>query len=212
MFTGITKETGRISGLSRGSGLSRLALASENIYKEANAGDSVSVNGVCLTVIEKKKETLYFDVSKETLARTTIGELKDGDLVNLEGSLKAGDPLGGHFVLGHVDCVGVIKKKDSSGDEVSIEIEVPGDFERLMVRKGSVTVDGISLTIGEVEKGRFRVYMIPHTLKVTTLGKRKNGDKVNIEFDIIGKHVARLREPLHDQSRINENFLREKGF
>ena len=189
MFTGIVKELGkvhRISGLGR---IYKLSVEAKDIAGGLNIGESVSVNGSCLTLTGKDKNILDFDVMGETFNRTNISKLKIGESVNLEGALRAGDPLGGHFVTGHIDCLGRIREIRRAGDNYSIEVAFPGEYKKLVVEKGSIALDGISLTVGIVGDGNAVVHIIPHTLKVTTLGSKRPGDEVNIEFDIIGKYV-----------------------
>ncbi|OGW83332.1 MAG: riboflavin synthase subunit alpha [Omnitrophica bacterium RIFCSPLOWO2_01_FULL_45_10] len=211
MFTGIIREVGIVSRSGRIGKIHRLEVMSKEIYKSVNVGDSVAVNGVCLTVTTKRGEGLSFDAMEETLGKTTLANLKKGDFVNLENSLKAQDALGGHFVLGHIDCVGTIKYISKTGDAVSMDIGFPENFSHLIVEKGSVALDGISLTIGEVKENAFRIYLIPQTLKTTTLGSKPAGARVNLEFDIIGKYIARYSETNHG-SNITEKFLNDKGF
>lgn len=211
MFTGIISQTALVKRFGKNGPAYRLEVESSDIPKDVAIGDSVAVNGVCLTLVETNPKFMGFDVMEETVRKSTLSELKTGDTVNLERSLKAGGTIGGHFVQGHVDCVGRIAGIKKSGGESSIEIEFPPQFEKLIVEKGSVAIDGISLTIGEVRKGGFKVYVIPHTLKVTNLGSKRAGDRVNLEFDIIGKYIARL-EGLRDNGKVTEKFLRDNGF
>jgi len=211
MFTGLVTEVGVVRGFARSGAVYRLEVASGAIYKNAATGDSVSVNGACLTLVEKKAGALAFDIMGETARRTALSSVRSGDRVNMEGSLAAGGPLGGHFVLGHVDCVGTIKRIDGSGGEDAVEISFPPEFSGLVVEKGSVAVDGISLTVGEAGIGTFRVYVIPHTRKMTNLGFRRERDKVNIEFDIIGKYLSRFRG-LDKKGGVTEQFLKDAGF
>ncbi len=210
MFTGIVREIGSVQRVDRMGDCTRLQIESKNIFKDVKIGGSVAVNGICLTVVENKNNRLSFDVTEETMRRTALKGLRPQEGVNLEGSLKAGDALGGHFVLGHVDCAGIVKRmKNEAG--FFIEVEVPGEFSHLLVEKGSVAVDGVSLTIGEVDDNIFKAYLIPHTLDVTTLRYRTAGDEVNIEFDIIGKYVAKMKS-VKGAASITEEFLKEKGF
>lgn len=210
MFTGIISQTGIVRKFARFGPAYRLEVESSNIPEDTAIGDSVSVNGVCLTLVEKSQKSMCFDVMEETAGRSTLSELKTGDTANLEWSLKAGGTIGGHFVQGHVDCTGRIAVINKMGGESSIEVGFPTEFEKLIVEKGSIAIDGISLTIGDVQKGRFKVYIIPHTLKITSLGSKRAGDRVNLEFDIIGKYVARFEEL--KGGRVTEKFLRDKGF
>ncbi|MDD5174720.1 MAG: riboflavin synthase [Candidatus Omnitrophica bacterium] len=189
MFTGIVKELGKVRRISGLGGMYKLSIEVKDVADGLNIGDSVSVNGVCLTLTGKDKNLLDFDVMGETFNRTNICKLIHGESVNLEGALKAGDPFGGHFVTGHVDCVGKIREIRRAGDGYSIEVTFPEKYKKLVVEKGSITIDGISLTVGAAGDNRAVVHIIPHTLKITTLGSRRAGDGVNIEFDIIGKYV-----------------------
>lgn len=199
MFTGLVKELGivrQISGLGK---LYRLSIEAKDISNDAAIGDSVAVNGVCLTLTGKDKNTLSFDVMGETVRQSNISKLKHGDPVNLETALKIGEKLGGHFVTGHIDCVGRIKDIKRGADDVSIGVVFPEEYNNLVVEKGSIALDGISLTIGSPSgeaagktcSNAVTVYIIPHTLKMTTLGSKRAGDEVNIEFDIIGKYLAK---------------------
>ncbi|MDD3906322.1 MAG: riboflavin synthase [Candidatus Omnitrophica bacterium] len=211
MFTGLIRELGVVRNFNRSGNVYRLEASSDIIAKTAQIGDSVSINGACLTLVNKKSGVLEFDVMEETVRRTALSSVKSGDKVNMEDALRAGGPLGGHFVLGHVDCVGTIKHIESSGQEYIIEIEFPAEFSHLIVEKGSVTLDGISLTIGETARGGFKVYIIPHTMKMTNLSGKRARDKINIEFDIIGKYLARFRQ-LDKGGGVTEKFLKEMGF
>ena len=222
MFTGIIKEIGRVHELSRAGKLYKLAIQSKYIFKSVDIGDSISANGVCLTVKEKKGDILSFDIVCETIRKTNLKALKTKDLVNLEDPLKAGEPFGGHFVLGHIDCVGEIKDARRIGDDIAMDIAIPEEHIDLIVEKGSIAIDGISLTIGRIRGNRFNIYLIPHTLGATTLGLKKRGDILNIEFDIIGKYiitVSRLKGSAFAKasadrqgSGVSEAFLRDKGF
>lgn len=211
MFTGLIREVKAVRNFARSGNVYRLEVASELIGKDAVIGDSVSVNGVCLTLVEKKAGLLGFDVMEETVRRTALSSIRSNDKVNLEDSVRAGGPLGGHFVLGHVDCVGTIKKIGNAAGEYTVEIEFPGEFSHLVVEKGSIALDGISLTVGEVGRGSLKVYIIPHTLNATNLSLKRGGDKVNIEFDIIGKYLARFRD-LDKKGGVTEQFLKQMGF
>ena len=189
MFTGIIKELGKVHRISGLGGIYRLSVEAKDIAGGLNIGDSVAVNGVCLTLTGKDRNALDFDVMGETFKRTNISKLRIDESVNLEGALRAGDPLGGHFVTGHIDCVGRIKEIRRMSDNYSIGVVFPEKYKKLVVEKGSIALDGISLTVGSVGDGKTIVHIIPHTLKVTTLGSKRPGDEVNMEFDIIGKYV-----------------------
>ncbi|MCX5665738.1 MAG: riboflavin synthase, partial [Candidatus Omnitrophica bacterium] len=189
MFTGIVKELGKVRRISGLGGLYKLSVEAKNVADGSNIGDSVSINGVCLTLTAKNKNALDFDVMGETFKRTNFSKLTIGEAVNLEPALRVGDPLGGHFVTGHIDCVGRIRDIRRAGDNYSIEIAFPPEYKKLVVEKGSIALDGISLTVGSVGNSSAVVHIIPHTLKLTTLGSKRSGDEVNIEFDIIGKYI-----------------------
>jgi len=189
MFTGLVETVGIVDALvPQGPGV-RLMLRAGTVAEDASLGDSIAVNGCCLTVVEKKDETLAFDAGSETLSRTNLGRLIPGSRVNLERSLKAGERLGGHFVSGHIDGVGTLDQVKQEGDWAFYWFRVPPELTRQMASKGSVAVDGVSLTLVAVEPSRFSVALIPHTLEVTTLGKLIPGDIVNIETDILAKYV-----------------------
>ncbi len=187
MFTGIVEELGKVGSRDG----SRLRINSSVVLEGSNLGASIAVNGCCLTVVATDGSTYWdADVSEETYSRTNLGSLQAGDVVNLERPMALGERLGGHIVLGHVDAVGHVVS--SAPDLV---IRIPRDLMHLIVEKGSVTVDGISLTAFDLTADTFRVAVIPHTTSVTTLGVRKPGDAVNIEMDVLAKHVERLVEP-----------------
>jgi riboflavin synthase len=210
VFTGIIKELGHVRRIAAAGSLYSLEISCPGVSESACIGDSIGVNGVCLTVTRKASGLLCFDVMAETVRRTALAGLKNRETVNLEASLKAGGGLDGHFVLGHIDCIGTIKEIFKKSGEFEMQIAFPGDFDHLVVEKGSVAIDGVSLTVGETLKGAFSVYIIPHTLKETTLGSKKAGSSVNIEFDIIGKYIAKLNTV--KRGEITESFLKEKGF
>jgi riboflavin synthase len=190
MFTGIIKGLGRVLSVSGLGNIYGISVEASAIAPALVIGDSVAVDGVCLTLTQKKKDALSFDVMAETMKRTTLGRLKPGDSVNIEDALRAGGPIGGHFVTGHVDCVGKIRDIRRSSAEVAVEISFPEEYSKLTADKGSITIDGISLTIGKAAKGSIVLYIIPHTLKMTTLGSRRAGDSVNIEFDLLSKYIS----------------------
>jgi riboflavin synthase len=194
VFTGIVEELGTVRDVSPiGDGpdaTARLVIAATTVLDDAAIGASIAVNGCCLTVVELGDGWWATDVSRETLTRTVTGDLAAGDVVNLERPMALGDRLGGHLVLGHVDAVGEIV--DPAPD---LRVRIPGDLVRYLVEKGSVTVDGISLTAFDLVDDTFRVAVIPHTAAVTTLGQKGAGARVNIEMDVLAKHVERLLEP-----------------
>ncbi len=189
MFTGLVEECGKVdSVIENGSG-SDFAIEAPTVASDAQIGDSIAINGCCLTVVAIDGDLLTFQAGTETLSRTNLGRLTSGSPVNLERSLKVGDRMGGHYVTGHIDSVGKVAKREDDGQWAKFWFSVPPALSRQMASKGSVAVDGISLTLVDVEPGRFSVALIPHTLEVTTLGKRKVGDEVNIETDLLAKYV-----------------------
>jgi riboflavin synthase len=190
MFTGIVEHLGRVASADG----PRLVVSAGPVAEDANLGDSVSVNGVCLTVAGRDGEDLAFDLAEETLTVTTLGRLRAGDPVNLERPVTLATRLGGHVVQGHVDGVGTVREVTDAGGGREVAIDLPDGLGRYLVPKGSVTVDGVSLTVAALDDGGFRVALIPHTLAVTTLGSRKAGDAVNLEVDVLAKYVERLMQ------------------
>jgi riboflavin synthase len=188
MFTGIVRELGSVEAFDG----SRLVVAAIETAASAGVGDSVAVAGVCLTVVERDKGRLAFDVVPETLSRTALGRLEPGSSVNLEPSLRVGDALGGHVVQGHVDGVGRVRSVTPEGDGRRAWIDAPETVVRYCIEKGSIAVDGVSLTVAAFDDEGFEVALIPHTLAVTTLGSLEPGDEVNLEADVLGKVVERL--------------------
>jgi len=179
---------------------------------EIAIGDSVAVNGACLTVTASTLRSLTFDVSPESLSRTTIGKLCSGSAVNLERALKLGDRLGGHIVSGHIDCAGQLVRSENRAGNHQLQFTLPPAHARYLVEKGSVTIDGISLTVNTVSQNGFSVNIIPHTYSSTTLGQLKVGDRVNLETDIIGKYVERLTSPWKSEGGLSMKKLAENGF
>lgn len=192
MFTGIVRELGRVVSLEGDEEQARLVVAAPGLAPELEIGDSVAVDGCCLTVVAKEKGTVAFDLSAETLSRSAIGSFGAGQGANLEPAIRVGEPLGGHYVQGHVDAVGRVRSLLPEGEGVRMWLEVPADVLRYCVEKGSLTAQGVSLTIAELTDDAVAVALIPHTLEVTTLGKAKPGDAVNLEADVIAKYVERL--------------------
>jgi riboflavin synthase len=193
MFTGLIESLGTIrTTVDDGHGGKQLTVVDRLIAHQLTVGESVAVNGSCLTVVERDADSFRFQVGPETLHKTNLGQLRTGDRVNLERSLRVGDRLGGHFVQGHVDAIGAIAERIQQGEWEMIRFRCPAELTKLMVPKGSIAVDGISLTIVEVGDNFFTVMLIPHTLANTTLGLKKPGDTVNLETDMLAKHVAKL--------------------
>jgi riboflavin synthase len=188
VFTGIVREVGTTAAFDG----SRLVVEGPETAAAAGVGDSVSVAGVCLTVVETGAGRLAFDVGPETISRTALGSLEPGGAVNLEPSLRVGDQLGGHVVQGHVDAVGRVRSVTPEGDGRRVWFDAPDPVVRYCLEKGSVAVDGVSLTVAAVDDDGFEVALIPHTLEVTTLGRLEPGDEVNLEADVLGKVVERL--------------------
>jgi riboflavin synthase len=192
MFTGIVRELGTVVRAVRGGGGLRLEVEAPETAAAAAVGDSVAVGGVCLTAVAAGDGRLAFDAVPETLARTALGDLAEGDAVNLEPALRAGEPLGGHILQGHVDAVGSVRSVEPEGDGRRIWLDVPAGLLRYCVEKGSIAVDGVSLTVAALDDEGLAVALIPHTLAVTTLGALAPGDAVNLEADVLAKYVERL--------------------
>jgi riboflavin synthase len=191
MFTGIVEELGTVEAVERQSDAVRLTVHAVTVLEDARPGDSISVNGCCLTVAQRTDDTWTADVMAETLAKTGLGSLAPGDQVNLERAATVGTRLGGHLVQGHVDAVGHVVRREPGDHWDVVTISMPPDLATYLVDKGSITVDGVSLTVVEARDDDFTVSLIPETLRRTTLGFREPGDAVNLEVDVIGKYVAR---------------------
>jgi riboflavin synthase len=194
MFTGLVEETGKTVECRREGKSARLTVEAQTLHDGAHVGDSIAVNGCCLTVVAIEGRRLTFDAIPETLDRTNLGELAPGDSVNLERPLAADGRLNGHFVQGHIDGVGTVLALTPADNAVIMEIAAPAGLRRYLVEKGSVALDGVSLTVAEVRPASFTVWTIPHTRLVTTLGERAAGDRVNLECDLLGKYIERLLE------------------
>src|ERR1700729_2278448 len=193
MFTGIVLAKGRLTSVRERGGDLELGIDAAGLdSSRLGLGDSISVQGVCLTVTRKQGACFFADVSRETMAKTTLGKLKAGSHVNLEPSLRAGDALGGHMVSGHVDALGTLRGTHSDARSRRLEFELPADLMRFVAAKGSICIDGVSLTVNKVEGRRFDVNIIPHTLKETTLGELHIDDEVNIEIDVVARYLERL--------------------
>jgi len=209
MFTGIVEGLGKVKRLTMQGADAALEIEAEIDLTDVAVGDSIAVCGVCLTVTAKNKQVFSADISAETLSRTTLKSLQTGHPVNLEKSLRVGGFVGGHFVLGHIDGVGRIVSKTQKSGSIVLAVELDDKLSRYVVEKGSIAVDGVSLTVNKLEKSRFYVNIIPHTAATTTLEMKKVGDGVNIETDILGKYVEKL---LQSHRGIDKDFLAKHGF
>jgi riboflavin synthase alpha subunit len=192
VFTGIIRERGRVAAVDRGAGGVHLRVEAPATARTVAVGDSVAVNGVCLTAVAADGGVLAFDAVPETIRRSSLGRLEPGDEVNVEPALRVGDPLGGHYVQGHVDGVGRVRSIGSEGDDVRVWIDAAPELLRYLVEKGSVTIEGVALTVTEVDEEGFAVALVPHTLALTTLAALTAGDPVNLEVDVLAKYVERL--------------------
>jgi riboflavin synthase len=191
MFTGLVQSLAEVVAVIAEPPGVRFVIREANISDDAKTGDSIAINGCCLTVVSIDGDRLSFQAGEETLSRTNLGELSPGAVVNLEQSLRAGDAIGGHYVTGHIDAMGAVDSRHDNADWCTMWFQAPAAQLAQMASKGSVAVDGVSLTLVNVETNRFSVALIPHTLSVTTLGRRKTHDHVNIETDVLAKYVER---------------------
>ena len=209
MFTGIVEELGTVARIVRGSSHQRISINCKKILEDIHLGDSIAVNGVCLTVVEFTGHGFSADVMNETFARSSLGTLKPGSYVDLERAMAADGRFGGHIVSGHIDGNGVIKSIRPDGNAVWLEIRAEEKILEGIVEKGSITIDGISLTVAAVGRDSFKVSIIPHTLKETVLGHKKNGDIVNLENDVVGKYIKKFlgREEQCKESRLKELLM-----
>jgi riboflavin synthase len=195
MFTGLVREVGEVGWLRRTDQAVQLMVVAPRTASRVTRGESVAVNGCCLTVATHRDKQLLFDLLEESLQRTNLGGVKPGDPVNLERALRVDGRLGGHFVQGHVDCTAQVVSITEKGPDVRLEISLPREFARYATFKGSIAVNGVSLTIAELAEESFTVWIIPHTLEATNLGDLQDGDTVNLEFDVLAKYVERLVSP-----------------
>lgn len=215
MFTGIVEEMGAITVMNKSLSGAKLTILASTVMSDLKIGDSVSVNGICLTVVSRSERDFSVEVSPETLSVTTLGGFAVGMPVNLERAMKLNERIGGHLVAGHVDGVGVIRSRQQDANAIVFTIGVPPEILRYCVTKGSITVDGISLTINAVSEQGFSVAIIPHTAKVTILGLKQVNDTVNLESDLIGKYVERLLQERSQLSKttpvIDKDYLQKRG-
>ena len=213
MFTGIIEEKGKVLKIEYRGKEKRLTIGLPPHLTEVQLGDSININGVCLTVVQKRQQHIELDLSEETLQRTILGELKEGDQVNLERALKLTDRLGGHIVTGHIDGIGVIVEKKKEKDFLQLGIRIPELVLKYVVQKGSIAIDGISLTVNECQGEEIQMTLIPYTIEKTTLMDKKVGDRVNVEADILGKYVEKLLDRGDKKSgKVDLSFLKEHGF
>ena len=211
MFTGIIKTMGTVAAMERRGGDVRLSVHSAAMpFSSYAVGESIAVNGVCLTAVALEDDSFATDVSTETLDVTGLGDLNVGDAVNLEPALALGERLGGHLVSGHVDCMGSIVTRNEDARSVRFGIELPNEYARYVAKKGSVTVDGVSLTVNEVSSNHFSVNIIPHTAEATIIGSYTVGTRVNIEVDLLARYIERLLAK--DDDGLSMDTLREHGY
>jgi riboflavin synthase len=194
MFTGLVEEMGKVKDkIKTGDGI-RFVITGEKVMNDLKIGDSIAVNGCCLTVVDRKGNDFSVDTIEETLKKTNLGKLDNGSELNLERPLKVDDRLGGHFVLGHIDTTGIVTKVEELSNSHFMTIEFPPQFKKNLIYVGSVAIDGVSMTVAEVNGNSFSVGIIPHTWDVTVFSRKKIGDSVNLEFDVLGKYVERIME------------------
>ncbi|MBU3189808.1 riboflavin synthase [Clostridium bowmanii] len=215
MFTGLIEEIGEILSMKKGAKSARITIKATKILADTKIGDSISTNGVCLTVTESNKNSFSVDVMAETIGRSNLGKLKPGSTVNLERALRASGRLGGHIVSGHIDGIGTIVELYKEDNATWVSVETTMDILKYIVHKGSITIDGISLTVAYVDENIFKVSIIPHTKDETTLITKKIGDEVNLECDMLAKYVEKLLkhgETPKERKPVSMDFLLENGF
>lgn len=213
MFTGIIEEVGKVAQIHKKGAFAQIKITGERIFKDMHSGDSIATNGVCLTVTEFGSNYFYADVMSETLARTSLGELQPNSPVNLERAMAANGRFGGHIVSGHIDGTGEITTITPGDNSTWYRIKTSSKLMRYIIEKGSITIDGISLTVVDCEADSFRVSIIPHTIKATNLASKTIGSVVNLENDVVGKYVEKLLSPQRDQpSNLTEVYLKNAGF
>ncbi len=214
MFTGIIEDKARVTKVEFRGDSKRIFLDLPYDLTDVQPGDSINIDGVCLTVTEKIGKIICFDLSPETLERTALGDLKEGDKVNFEKALRLSDRLGGHIVTGHIDGVGILIDKRREGRFLNLTIKIPESLTKYVVPKGAIAIDGISLTVNEVQGNEIRLSIIPFTIQKTTLGDKDIGDKVNLETDILAKYVESILSSIKDENKkgLTISFLKEHGF
>ena len=213
MFTGIVENKGKVLKVDHRGEMKRLTLDVPFDLTEMQLGDSININGVCLTVVEKRGRAISVDLSPESLQRTTLARAKEADQVNLERALRLSDRLGGHIVTGHIDGIGTIIERRIDGNSLYLKVRIPQAVTPYVVQKGSIAIDGISLTVNEFREDWIRLTLIPYTLEKTTLIEKKVGEEVNVEADILGKYVEKVLDRGRGTSkRIDLSFLKQHGF
>ncbi len=213
MFTGIIEEKGKVLRVEYRGQEKKLTIELPPYLTEVQLGDSININGVCLTVVQKKEQCIELDMSQETLQKTILRELREGDQVNLERALNLTGRFGGHIVTGHIDGIGEIIEKKKERDFLRLRIRIPESISRYVVQKGSIAIDGISLTVNECKGAEIQLTLIPYTIEKTTLLDKKVGDQVNVETDILGKYVEKLLGQGDRKSvKLDLSFLKEHGF
>ena len=211
MFTGIIEKRGKVLRVSPRGQSKSLSLEISPDLTGLQMGDSINVNGACLTVVEIRGQTIDVDLSSETLQKTTLGDVKQGDGVNLERALRLSDRLGGHIVTGHIDATGTIVDRREEREFLHLRVRIPGALSKYVVQKGSIAIDGVSLTVNDCREGEVQLTLIPYTLHETTLVEKRVGDRVNVETDILAKYVERLLGK-GESGTLSPSFLREHGF
>lgn len=215
MFTGLIEEIGKVQSIIKSARSAKIKIKASKVIENIKLGDSISTNGVCLTVTEFTSNNFVVDVMAETMRKSSLSVLSAGDEINLERALRVGDRLGGHLVSGHIDGIGTISSCEKEDNAVWLSVSTVPEILRYIVQKGSITIDGVSLTIAYVDEKLFKVSIIPHTNEVTTLLRRDVGDIVNLECDVVGKYIEKLilfkeEEPI--KQNINMDFLSQNGF
>lgn len=217
MFTGLVEELGKVKGITRGVNSVKLTITATQVIQDMKIGDSIAVNGTCLTVVAFADNWFTADVMPETVKSTVLASFSIGDIVNLERTLRVGDRFGGHIVSGHVDGTGTIIAKEKNDNAMIVRVQTQPEIMRYIVKKGSIAIDGISLTVVECDPDGFSVSLIPHSVAMTTLGFKKVGSLVNLEVDVIGKYVEKLLgvqapQAENKNSRLSTDFLQQHGF
>ncbi len=209
MFTGIIKGIGEVTQIKQKKGCATISVSTQHILRDKEIGDSISVNGICVTITKMQKNGFEFDVMPETLERTSLKEIKIKDKLNLESPIKANQALDGHLVQGHVDAVGKVQTITKKGGKVQLTIEFPQQISKYLAFKGSITINGVSLTISDLRKNTFSVDLIPHTIKKTNLGELKKGNNINLEIDLIARYLERLLTSKDNEAKYE--YLKERG-